>query len=122
MISSLFSSLAYVRRGQITKAKQFSRRFKDSVSTTLKFDGDGQTGIKSVLGVSAFQRLTKRQRLSSLVQFSSSIKHINLLTALTNLMTFITEGNQTKSGSQRLTILGAAEFFMVHYNFTLITK
>jgi tetratricopeptide (TPR) repeat protein len=90
-------SLAYVRRGQVfeRQGKLLDALQEYSVSTTLKFDGDGQIGIKSVFGHIGIPEIDQKDK--DLAFFSAILAHllseINLLTALTNLMTFVSEGN-----------------------------
>ena len=89
-------SLAYVRRGQVYESQS---RFLDalneySVSTTLKFDGEGQTGLKSVLahiGVPEIDQHDPELEFFAAI-LANLLSEANVLTALTNLMTFVSEG------------------------------
>lgn len=118
-------SLAYVRRGMVFEAqtKLLDALHEYSVSTTLKFDGEGQNGFKSVftrIGIPEIEQTDKDFALFGAV-LAHLLSEVNLLTALTNIMTFITEGKPEEKWITKINdagccrvIYGALQLYIDH--------
>lgn len=94
-------SNAYVRRGQAMElqGKMLDALHEYAAASSLKMDGDGQIGMKSVLARLGVPEINQAD--PELQQFSMILVHllseVNILTAITNMLQFLTEGDVKES-------------------------